>query len=406
MPLIERVLHLTAGLSLAAALLLAAAHPGLVLSGSGHPLLPGALHLATLGGIVSLAYAQQHGQWRRLYGQRAPWTPLLWFAWMLHVDGLALLAWGFLAQDTKLALVGGHYLAPTGIVLALAHGWTAAWRRPRSSERWLAAHLPALGLAVAGSLGALLAMEARQPRWGLYVPATILAHLLAAGFLFVLPTLLLTAALPPAPSSRGPRGAPAGAAGSATQAAPPGSALALLRWYAMTAVGAGGVLLVLLALGQTGPSRLLPVGLALLGAQLVWLGLPGPGPLRGTTLVPLAGRLATGVLLFYAALRYGRGSGPADALWLAKVGVLLFVAGVALPELLAERERAAAAPPGGTLARQSVWLAGTAALVAGQLWALPVAVQAGAALWLAGLAWHGWVAGVAGHTAQPPAAGG
>ncbi len=398
MPLIERVLHLTAGLSLAAALLLAAARPKLVIFGWGHPLLPGALHLMTLGSLVSLAYAQQHSQWRRLYGERAPWTPLLWFIWMLHVDGGVLLAWGFLAQDTRLALIGGHYLLPTGIVLALVHGWLAARRRPRGSARRLAAHLPGLGLVVAGSLGALLVLEARQPRWGLYSPETILAHLLAAGFLFVLPTLLLPAALPPAARSHSPGGAPAT---PAARAASPGSAVALLRWYATTGVGAGGVLLVLLALGEAPPPRLLPVGLALLGAQLVWLGLPGPGPLRGVILVPLAGRLATGVLLFYAALRFGRGAGPADALWLAKVGVLLFMAGVALPEMLAERERDAATPPGGTLARQSIWLAGTTALVAGQLWTEPALVRAGALIWLGGLAWHAWVAWVAGRVALP-----
>jgi hypothetical protein len=35
-----------------------------------------------------------------------------------------------------------------------------------------------------------------------------------------------------------------------------------------------------------------------------------------------------------------------------------------------------------------VWLAGTALLLAGQLWVEPWAVRAGALVWLAGLGWH------------------
>jgi hypothetical protein len=448
--MIERVLHGTGLLALAIALALALVVPEIVVQGWGHPQLPGLVHLATLGALLSLAYALQQRLWRGLYGERGPWTPLLWAAWALHVPGVLLLVWGLLWLNPRLAYWGGHYLVPSGIVLALVHGVVAAWRRPQGTPRRLAAHLPGLGLAVAMSLGALLVMEASQPRWALYSLDTILAHLLAAGFLFVLPLLLLPEAVlgasgkppamagasgkppavpcasgkppamagasgkPPAmagasgepPAMAGASGEPpamAGASGKPPAMAgasgkPPAPFAALLRWYAATAIGAGGVLLVVLALGGSGPPRLFTIALAMLGALLVWLGLPSaeqlagrPGrSLRAVVLVPLAGRLATGVLLFYAALRYARGTQPGDGLWLAKVGVLLFLTGVALPELLVHLERlSGAAGANAALRRQALWLAGSAALLAGQLWVQTWLVQAGALAWLAGLGWHG-----------------
>jgi len=438
--MIERVLHGTGLLALAIALALALVVPEIVVQGWGHPQLPGLVHLATLGALLSLAYALQQRLWRGLYGERGPWTPLLWAAWALHVPGVLLLVWGLLWLNPRLAYWGGHYLVPSGIVLALVHGVVAAWRRPQGTPRRLAAHLPGLGLAVAMSLGALLVMEASQPRWALYSLDTILAHLLAAGFLFVLPLLLLPEAVPGAsgkpPAMAGASGKPpamAGASGKPPAMAdasgkppavpcasgkppamadasgkppamagaigePPAPFAALLRWYAATAIGAGGVLLVVLALGGSGPPRLFTIALAMLGALLVWLGLPSaeqlagrPGrSLRAVVLVPLAGRLATGVLLFYAALRYARGTQPGDGLWLAKVGVLLFLTGVALPELLVHLERlSGAAGANAALRRQALWLAGSAALLAGQLWMQTWLVQAGALAWLAGLGWHG-----------------
>ena len=438
--MIERVLHGTGLLALAIALALALVVPEIVVQGWGHPQLPGLVHLATLGALLSLAYALQQRLWRGLYGERGPWTPLLWAAWALHVPGVLLLVWGLLWLNPRLAYWGGHYLVPSGIVLALVHGVVAAWRRPQGTPRRLAAHLPGLGLAVAMSLGALLVMEASQPRWALYSLDTILAHLLAAGFLFVLPLLLLPEAVPGAsgkpPAMAGASGKPpamAGASGKPPAMAdasgkppavpcasgkppamadasgkppamagaigePPAPFAALLRWYAATAIGAGGVLLVVLALGGSGPPRLFTIALAMLGALLVWLGLPSaeqlagrPGrSLRAVVLVPLAGRLATGVLLFYAALRYARGTQPGDGLWLAKVGVLLFLTGVALPELLVHLERlSGAAGANAALRRQALWLAGSAALLAGQLWVQTWLVQAGALAWLAGLGWHG-----------------
>ena len=398
--MIERVLHGTGLLALAIALALALVVPEIVVQGWGHPQLPGLVHLATLGALLSLAYALQQRLWRGLYGERGPWTPLLWAAWALHVPGVLLLVWGLLWLNPRLAYWGGHYLVPSGIVLALVHGVVAAWRRPQGTPRRLAAHLPGLGLAVAMSLGALLVMEASQPRWALYSLDTILAHLLAAGFLFVLPLLLLPEAVPGAsgkpPAMAGASGKPPAMAGASGK--PPAPFAALLRWYAATAIGAGGVLLVVLALGGSGPPRLFTIALAMLGALLVWLGLPSaeqlagrPGrSLRAVVLVPLAGRLATGVLLFYAALRYARGTQPGDGLWLAKVGVLLFLTGVALPELLVHLERlSGAAGANAALRRQALWLAGSAALLAGQLWVQTWLVQAGALAWLAGLGWHG-----------------
>jgi hypothetical protein len=384
--LLERLLHLTALVALAAALALVAVRPSLAIFGWGDPLLPGAVHLVTLGGVLSLAYLLLGRLWRQLYGGGAAWAPLGWAAWAFHASGVALLAWGFLHHDPTLAYWGGHYLVPTGVLLALAHGWVAAWRRPRGAPRRLAAHLPGLGLAVTVSLGALLVMDAYTARYGIYTPATILAHALAAGFLFVLPLLLLPDALAQAPPP-----APAGHRETAGAAGPAVAALA--RWYAAVAVGASGVLLVVLALADAGAERLLAIGLALLGALLVWLGLPpgqrlggGLAALRGVALLPLAGRLATGVFGVYAALRYARGAEPGEAFWLGKVGALLFLLAVALPELLALLERAHGVH--GARGRLAVWLAGTALLLAGQLWVEPWAVRAGALVWLAGLGWH------------------
>jgi hypothetical protein len=408
---IERLLRALGLLGLAGAFAVALDSPWAVIVGWGQGRLAGMVHLATLGGVVSLAYALQNGLWRRLYGERAPWPPLLWAAAALHAAGVALLAWGFLWPDPRVAVWGGHYLVPTGIVLALAHGIVAAWRRQgqgaQRAPRRLAAHLPMVGLVVAMSLGALLVMEAHDPRWGLYTPETILAHLLAAGFLFVVPLLLLPGALAAAQAQLAAPGSAAPSAASPAPALPAGVA-ALLRWYVAQAVGAGGVLLVVL--GQwRGPARLLPLGLAMLGALLVWLGLPEGGRLRArapgagglrpfaATLFPLAGRLATGVLLFYAALRVARGPGPEEGYWLAKVGVLLFLAAMALPELLVLSGGGAGSaetvPPGrpGAL-RLALWLGGTALLLAGQLWALPQVVRLGALLWLATLVALGWQA--------------
>lgn len=389
MPLTDRLLHATALLGTAAGLALLLAAPGVAILGWGHALLPATVHLFTLGGVLSAAYALQGRLWRQLYGPIAPWPPLLAGAWALHAAGVLLLAWGLIVHDTRLAYWGGHYLVPTGVVVALAHGWVAAWRRPRGAARRPAAHLPGIGLAVTMSIGALLVMDAHTVRYGIYTLETILAHVLAAGFLFVLPQVLLPEALRAQQEADD-------AAGAGRRAPLP---VALLRWYAAVATGAGGVLLAVLALLPDAHPRLLVVGLAMLGALLVWLGLPGPraaappGRGLGATLVPLAGRLATGVLLFYAALRLSRMPLPGEGLWLAKLGVLLFGLGVALPELLAllERhgDRAGAGPqPGRTLARQGVWLAGTAVLLAGQLWAAPWLVRLGALIWLGGLGWY------------------
>ncbi|HEX9843463.1 MAG TPA: hypothetical protein VGC20_11970, partial [bacterium] len=74
--MIERVLHGTGLLALAIALALALVVPEIVVQGWGHPQLPGLVHLATLGALLSLAYALQQRLWRGLYGERAPWTPL------------------------------------------------------------------------------------------------------------------------------------------------------------------------------------------------------------------------------------------------------------------------------------------------------------------------------------------
>lgn len=372
----ERLLHLFTVLATAAGLGLLAWAPEAAIVGWGHPVVPGTVHLLTLGGVLGAAYLAQHATWRALYGPAALWRPLLAGVLVFQAAGVVLFAWGLLEHNTLLAYVGGHYGVPTGIVLALADGWVAAWRRPPGTPRHAAAHLPGLGLVVAMSIGALLVMDAHTGRYGIYTPATIGMHLLAAGFLFVVPQILLPGALWPAPADEHT----------------PSDPLAALRWYAAVGTGALGVLFTALALADAGPARMLPMGLAMLGALLVWLGLPAGGlPRRGSmphggAWAPLAGRLATGVLLFYAAMRVGGGPVLGDVFWLGRVGVLLFVAGIALPELLAALEPRADAR--GTDRRRVLWLAATAVLLAGQVWAVDEAVRAGAALWLAGLAWH------------------
>ncbi len=346
--------------------------PGLAIYGRGHYLLPCAVHLLTVGGILGGAYELQHRIWAALYGSAAPWPPLLAAVWVFHVPGMVLLVWGFCFHDTLAAYIGGHYLVPTGIVLGLIHGWVAAWRRPPGTPRQWAAHLPGLGLALAVSLGALLVMEARLLRYDIYTPDTIFMHLMAAGFLFVVPLLLLPELL---------------AAPFARDSGP--SSAALLRWYAATAVAAGGVFTVALALAPDGARAALPLGLGLLGALLVWIGLPERLPARRVAwqIFHRAGRLAVGVLLLHAAIRLLRGADMAELLMLSKLGVLLFITALALPELLRHlggAQTAATAAPWGVLS-QLLMLGGAALMAGGQYWVEPALLRAGAAGWLAGL---------------------
>ena len=100
-----------------------------------------------------------------------------------------------------------------------------------------------------------------------------------------------------------------------------------------------------------------------------------------------AGWLAAGLLLFYTAIRLGRGVEFTEAILLAKTGVIAFLAGVALPEMFLHSLLAAHPEPRGIGIRlgRGLFHAGTFALLAGQYFGEPVAVRAGAVVWMTGL---------------------
>ncbi len=180
----------TALIFAAAGMVLLLAAPGFVLVGFGHAWVRAVTHLFTLGVLLSGACWLLDRTWARAFGAGAPPARLLAVIWLCHVAGVVLLAWGFFALSTGLAYWGGHYLVPTAVVLLLIHGGVAARRREAGRPRHLWSHVPGMGVLVAMAIGALLVMDARYGAYGIYAPGTILVHLLAGGFLFLLPLLL------------------------------------------------------------------------------------------------------------------------------------------------------------------------------------------------------------------------
>ncbi|MBI3992490.1 MAG: hypothetical protein HY342_04390 [Candidatus Lambdaproteobacteria bacterium] len=404
-PPLEGVALALVWLALLAGMALAIARPDALLLGPGPAGTPALVHLFTLGVLLGGFTLLQARQWRRLYG--VPGAPparglLGPLALGLQALGIVLLAWGFLAQRPGLAHLGGHYLVPTAVALQFVMGLLAMRRRPRGAPRHLAAHLPVLGLMLAVALGAMLVLDAYQGGYGIYLPGTILVHLLAGAFLFVLPMSLWgpraidLGALPPAAAPDGPDDAPARAIA--------GEGLTLQR---LVPLPAAGVLLV--AVGQTRADWpwAMPAGLAVLGAVCLWVGLPGRGHWQALSFnaVRRTPWAAVGMLVLFAALRWWRGAEGAELVAVARFSAVLLLFVVVLPDLLARLgllrlsgevpatpptpAEPEAIPPHVGL-HYAAQLLGASLLVAAVATRMPALVQAGAAVWLlSGLHW-GW----------------
>jgi hypothetical protein len=396
-PLPERLFVWSVLAFLAVAVVLLLADPDTLLGGGGRGEMSAITHLLTLGGLLGGYFPLQAGLWRRLYG-REPALPLVtWAVLACHVSGVGLVAWGFFHGSPLIAHLGGHYLVPTGIVLAFVQGVVTTATRPRGRPRHLAAHLPGLGLLVTMGLGALLVMDAYTGQYGIYTAQTILVHMTSGAFLFFLPLMLLHQSMEEngAPSEESP------IAATAFMLPPAG-------------LGALGVLAVALAAMEGGYRAAQPVGLALLGAVALWIGLPAFGPSRRASLKAVRRSVwgALGLLLLYAAIRTWRGMDPAEAYGLMRASVTLFLFVVALPEILNRltagfvptgRKPAPAPAPAGLETRAqalhyAVLLLGAGILLAAQIAASPNLVRAGALLWALCLGWQaGWFAGITGR---------
>ena len=361
----------------AAGAVFVAVYPEMVLGGPGHSWVATAIHLFTLGSIFCGAMALQILIWERLYGGQRGWHRLWPLILLVHVVGLGVMLAGLLPHDVELAYWGGHYLVPTSIVLAAVQGWRAAAKRPRGTPRHLAAHLPGFGLLLVMSLGAMLVMDAATGDYGIYLPGTIFVHLLTGGFLFVLPQIWCAQAVlerEAAPHDEKP--------------------VNFLPLYQRLMVASAGVLAVTLAIAQGGGAEnaapggtamALPLGLALLGAVMLWDGMSGDRPLPLRT-----GWIFMGAILLWSALRLLRGEGPeghAEALALAKLGVPFFLLGVALPEF--SRMQRWGLPMANTVTWSLyLLLAGSLLLGMGQMLIMPGLARAGMLVWLIG-----WLAG-------------
>ncbi len=384
-----RMFTWSAWAAVAAAMGLMLWQPAAMLAGFGHPALPAVVHLITVGGVLGGFYALQEWALPTLYGRRAPWTPLVWVVLAVHSVGLVLLAWGFMGRHTLLANLGGHYLVPAGIVLAIARGLVAQWRRQAGAPRHGAAMLPGLGLLVTMSLGAMLVLESHQGGFGLFTPQAILVHLLAGAFLFFMPLVLLWDLL---------EGDAAGVKSARVLLPASVAALGVLAAaYGASVAGASA------ADARVGWSA----GLALLGGVALWAGLPGWMKRSDAAGLPAFAPVrrmpwsALGVLLLFAAIRHWRGMEAAEAMALARFGVALFLFAVALPDVLSRPSLAPAPERAGaslSAAGQAAlyYVAGlvAAGLLLGALLAdMPALVRAGAAVWLLALAGMAWSAG-------------
>ena len=355
------------------------ARPGIPISATSHLLLAGTIHLFTAGALLSAAFQAEDRLWRKLYGWKAPFWLFREVMLPFLLVGVVTMVWGFLNRSTLAAHTGGHYLLPTAIVLAIGHGVVAAWRRESGRPLCLPAHLPGVGLAVTGSIGALLVMDAHSGNYGIYSNATVLVHMMSGGFLFAIPLALLPGALFGEEKRVG------------EEMSPPAGILpgALTKWYLATAVAAAGVMAVAFSTTADAPRAALPGGVGLLGGLLLFIALPDRLAWRPVLekLERRAGWLAAGLLLLYTAIRLGRGVNLAEIIMLTKTSVLAFLAGVALPEMFLHSLLAAHPEPRETGIRwgRGLFHAGTAALLAGQFFAEPRAIQAGAVMWMTGL---------------------
>lgn len=372
--------------------LLLLGQPTLIAEGyaAAGPLVKAAVHTFTLGALLSGAYGLLHRTWARLYSAQAPWRPLVVVAFVLHVPGVALLLWGFVQPSTLAAYWGGHYLVPTGALLLVIHGVVAVLRRPAGTPRNLWSLLPALGLFVAIIFGALLVMEWHRPTYGLYAQPVILVHLLAGGFLFLLPLLCFDDTWLAAERDLQAEPRP-------DDAALPGLELSLhelLRVVLPTLAGGAGVLAVAFATSDPDGAGAYGLGLALLGATGLWLGLPLPlrEPLATLDSLRRIGWVAVGLVALFAAIRTLRGLAPGEAVALATLGVVTFVFALALPDVLARLGLALGQPRTLTERSYRVYLLGSALLVAGNL----TGHYSHDAVWLVRAGGLAWVFGLAG----------
>jgi len=373
----QRLLMWSVLCAVAAGMGVFAVAPRTLLIGFGHPLLAGAVHLFTLGGLVGTHYVLQERMLVRVYGEPGPWRPARWTVALLHLVGLAVMTYGFFTQNWPVVYLGGHYLLPTAIALSFVRAATALWRRPAGRPRNAAVLLPGLGLLAVMALGAMLVLDAYRGGYGFYGLAGILLHLLSGMFLFYLPLVLLGDLL-----QKGDE--------------PPDTGPALLP----TAVAALGVLAAAYGAAGMGGEWGWPLGLAVLGGVAMWVGLPAFGsPMHrssATAFAPVR-RMpwsAFGVLLLFAAIRHWRGMPAVEGLTLATFGVLLFFAAVALPDALSRlnfRLPATGAP--GQPPPDFAWTAGhyvvhlvaAGLLLGASLSNSPLLVRLGAALWLGAL---------------------
>ncbi len=386
---VERWFTWSALLFLGAAMLLLLLQPRAMLAGGGQGALSAFVHLITLGGLLGGYYPLQSRLWSRLYG-RPPFLPVaLWLIWGLHTGGVALLAWGFYFRHALAANLGGHYLVPSALALALLQGAATACFRPSGKARHLAAHLPGLGLLVTLSLGALMVMDGYTGQYGIYTRQTILVHMVSGAFLFFLPFALVLQAVDD---------------GEETDAAA-GPFSATVPTLLPGGLGALGVLAIAQAGMNEAYSWAFPAGLGLLGATGVWIGLPALGPGTRPSLRSMRRSLwgALGLLLLFAAIRGWRGAQAGEAQGLALAAVTLFLFGVALPEILIRLLAQAAAAPGaggiqsGETEPESRPLAvllllllfAAGMLLVAQLAAAALLVQAVACLWIGALLWMG-----------------
>ncbi|MCZ6554384.1 MAG: hypothetical protein O7A67_11360 [SAR324 cluster bacterium] len=365
--------------------------PQVATLGIAHRAAPAAVHLLTLGAVLSGYYGLQSAGWLQSYGRGRWFAPLQWSLWGLHAAGAASLAWGLYRQNGPLAYLGGHYLVPTAIALFAIHGIALHIRHRRTAPTGPIQHLPVMGLLVAMALGVMLVMDRFFTDYGTYSPPVILLHALAAGFLFVLPAQQL--------AGWGGRTARGGAEtdSAVTSPRPPVLARTLLAALGLFAM----------ALAGQGFAHGVPLGLAILAAVALWSGLPG-GAERAEGAGDTGGRFAmlrrlpwalVGVLLGYAALRTARGLEPGEALNLAKLTVTIFLLGLVLPDWLyrlapqgrvhepASHSIEALFAPEWIYAAQAAGTVLIAAgqLAAGQLTTGELSVRLGAAVWLLSL---------------------
>ncbi|MCH8841396.1 MAG: hypothetical protein IID61_00305 [SAR324 cluster bacterium] len=354
----------------AAGITLLMAAPGVWLRGLGHAALPATVHLFTLGAILGGYYPLQAAVWRNCYGANRFASILNWPIWLVHTAGALLMVWGLSFSDGVLAYAGGHYLVPTAVVMFWMQGMAWLLRRDSVTPRQLEIHLPALGLAVVMPLGVMLLMDRETGQYGFYGGTSILLHVLAAGFLFVLPAQQM------------------GYEGWGN------------RRESLTQAAISGLGLMAVALSGVGFDGGLPMGLGLLGAVALWAGLPLGGEMnRGLNLMRRLPWAVVGLILLYIALLLLRGRTAGEVFPLGALAATVFLFAAVLPDWLYRLTLLPAdsgglpadgreAQPHGKFAFviYGLQLSGATIIVVAQMVQAEAMVRAGATVWLISLA--------------------